>query len=186
MATELEAQALARDIRSLHEDHGVAWKGIGVLLRGRSDLEVYLGALRAADVPYAVEGDRSYYQRREVIEAAALVRSVLDSNDHLALLALLRSAAVGVPDVALIPLWTRGLASRIGALSEPSPELLEALRAELAEMRLPVADGGLRLTVSIGVAECKLETETPEDALNRADAAMYAAKDVGRNAVRVG
>ncbi|MBW1688133.1 MAG: UvrD-helicase domain-containing protein, partial [Deltaproteobacteria bacterium] len=133
-ATELEAQALARDIRSLHEDHGVAWKDVGVLLRGRSDLEVYLGALRAADVPYAVQGDRSYYQRREVIEAAALVRSVLDPNDHLALLALLRSAAVGVPDVALIPLWTRGLASRIGALSEPSPEVLEALRAELVEL----------------------------------------------------
>jgi ATP-dependent helicase/nuclease subunit A len=133
-ATELEAQALAREIRSLHEAHGVAWKEVGVLLRGRSDLEVYLGALRAADVPYAVEGDRSYYQRREVIEATALVRSVLDPNDHLALLALLRSAAVGVPDVALIPLWTRGLASRIGALSEPSPEVLEALRAELVEV----------------------------------------------------
>jgi len=133
-ATQLEAQALARDIRSLREDHGVAWKDIGVLLRGRSDLEVYLGALRAADVPYAVEGDRSYYQRREVIEAAALVRSVLDPNDHLALLTLLRSAVVGVPDVALIPLWARGLASRIGALSEPSPAFLEAFRAELGEL----------------------------------------------------
>ena len=37
------------------------------------------------DVPFAVERDRSYYRRRETIDAAALVRAALDPADPLAL-----------------------------------------------------------------------------------------------------
>ena len=77
-ATEIEAAALAEDVRALHEEHGVAWKEIAVLLRGIGDLDLYLEAFRRARVPFAVGRDKQYYRRREVIEAAALVRSVLD------------------------------------------------------------------------------------------------------------
>ena len=52
-----------------------------------------------------MQSDRKYYQHREVIDAGAMVRAVLDPNDHLALLALLRSPLVGLPDAALFPLW---------------------------------------------------------------------------------
>ncbi len=120
--SRLEARALARDLVALRES-GVAWGSIGVLFRGRADFELYLSELRAAHVPYAVEGDRSYYQRREVIEAAALVRSVLDPNDHLALVTVLRSALVGVPDAALLPLWQQGFAGKLGRLGGPGPTM---------------------------------------------------------------
>jgi ATP-dependent helicase/nuclease subunit A len=82
-----------------------------------------------------VERDRSYYRRREVIEAAALVRCVLDANDHLALLTLLRSAAVGVPDAALIPLWSRELPRRVTELYGYD----ESQQAELADLVTEVA-----------------------------------------------
>jgi ATP-dependent exoDNAse (exonuclease V) beta subunit len=127
-AAQLEAAALAEDIRSLHEDHGVAWRQVAVLLRGLSDLDVYLEELRRARVPFAVGRDTQYYRRREVIEAAALVRCVLDPGDHLALLTVLRSAAVGVPDAALIPLWNRQFPRKMTELREPSPEALAGLR----------------------------------------------------------
>jgi ATP-dependent helicase/nuclease subunit A len=120
-ATELEAAALAEDIRALHEQHRVAWSEIAVLLRGIGDLDLYLEAFRRARVPFAVGRDKQYYRRREVIEAAALVRSVLDPGDHLALLTVLRSATVGVPDAALIPLWNRQL-----------PRLMTELRSATA------------------------------------------------------
>ena len=90
-----------------------------MLMRTWGDLEVYLNALREAGIPYAVAGGRSYFQRREVIDASALVRCVLDPNDHLALLTWLRSPSVGVPDAALIPLWTRGFPRLISALDGP-------------------------------------------------------------------
>jgi ATP-dependent helicase/nuclease subunit A len=115
-AREFEAEALARDLVELRQRHAVAWPRIGVLLRSLVEVDVYLEALRRAGVPYDVAADRSYYQRREIIEAAGLVRCVLDPNDHLALLCYLRSAAVGVPDAALIPLWTRGFPALVTAL----------------------------------------------------------------------
>jgi ATP-dependent helicase/nuclease subunit A len=100
-----EALALARDLRELHDAHGVAWKSVGVLFRSRGDWDVYLGALREARIPFAVEGDRTYYRRREIVDAAAFACAVLDPNDQLALIALLRSSAAGIPDAAWLPLW---------------------------------------------------------------------------------
>jgi ATP-dependent helicase/nuclease subunit A len=127
-AAQIEAAALAADARSLHEEHGVAWKEIAILLRGTGDLDLYLEELRRARVPFAVGRDKQYYRRREVIEAAALVRAVLDPGDHLALLSVLRSPWVGVPDAALIPLWNRQFPRKMTELRSPTPEALGALR----------------------------------------------------------
>jgi len=141
-AAALEARALAADLVRLHRDHGVAWKEVGLLFRSTGDLETYLDALRRAGVPFAVERDRSFYRRREVVEAAALVRAVLDPHDQLALLAVLRSAWVGVPDAALIPLWAQGLPDRARELgvrggtadTESWKSLREAVAAAAREM----------------------------------------------------
>jgi ATP-dependent helicase/nuclease subunit A len=103
-ATEVEALALARDLVEVH-DSGVPWSQMAVLLRTTGDIDVVLEALRAAGVPYSVTREREYYRSREVVEAAALVRCVLDPADQLALLTVLRSDVVGTPDAALIPLW---------------------------------------------------------------------------------
>lgn len=132
-AAEIEARALARDLVRLRREHGVAWREVALLFRGATDLETYLGALRAAEIPFAVEGDRSYYRRREIIEASALVRCVIDPGDALALVTLLRSAAVGVPDAALVPLWARELPARIAALHAPDAAALEAIDALVAD-----------------------------------------------------
>ncbi|HYX24291.1 MAG TPA: UvrD-helicase domain-containing protein [Thermoanaerobaculia bacterium] len=127
-AAQIEAAALAADVRALHEEHGVRWREIALLLRSTGDLDLYLEELRRARVPFAVGRDKQYYRRREVIEAAALVRAVLDPGDHLALLTVLRSATVGVPDAALIPLWNRKLPKRMTELAGPDPGALAALR----------------------------------------------------------
>ncbi len=132
-AARIEGRRLARDLRELHDRHGVAWKSIGVLFRSRGDWEIYLSALREAEIPYAAEGDRSYYRRREIIEAACLVRCILDPNDQLALIAYLRSVAVGVPDAAWIPLWSRGFPDRIAQLDAPDPRALAELAAAIRE-----------------------------------------------------
>lgn len=107
-ATELEAAAIAADLVALRRQ-GERWKDMAILLRGMSQVDLYLEALRRSGVPFAVGRDRHYYRRREVIDAAALVRAVLDPGDHLALLTVLRSPVVGVPDAALIPLWNHEL-----------------------------------------------------------------------------
>ena len=137
-ANAREAQALARHLRALHENRGVAWGDMAVLMRSRGDWEVYLEALRRHGIPFRVEGDRSYYRRREIIEAAAFVRCVLDPDDALALVAALRSSAVGVPDAAWQGLFAIGLPARAAKLGGSSPEALgdlardvEAIAADL-------------------------------------------------------
>jgi ATP-dependent helicase/nuclease subunit A len=131
-AAELEAAAVAADIRDRHAD-GTAWRDFGVLLRSTGDIDVYLQALRDAGVPYLVERDRSYYRRREIIDAAALVRAVVDPGDHVALVAVLRSTLVGVPDAALVPLWSRSFPDRVSELGRDDGELPEDLRRTVLE-----------------------------------------------------
>jgi len=131
-AAELEAAALAADIRQLAAA-GAPWGSFGVLLRSTSRLDTFLLAFRDAGVPYTVERDRSYYRRREVIDAAALVRTVLDPGDQLALVATLRSSAVGVPDAALIPLWTRRFPDRLSEFTAPDEAQLSLLRRLIGE-----------------------------------------------------
>jgi ATP-dependent helicase/nuclease subunit A len=116
-AATLEARAAARDLRELHDAHGVPWRSFGLLFRSRGDWDVYLGALREARIPFSVEGDRTYYRRREIVDAVGFVCCVLDPNDQVALLTLLRSSCAGVPDAAWLPLWEAGfpkLAARLG------------------------------------------------------------------------
>jgi len=137
-ADELEARAIADDLRHLHDREGMAWGDAALLLRSTGDLDLYLEALRRRGVPFAVGRDKQYYRRREVIDAAALVRAVLDPGDHLALLTVLRSPAVGVPDAALVPLWNRGLPRLVTELTEPDPrrldEVAELVRAATREV----------------------------------------------------
>jgi len=133
-AAEIEAEALARDLARLHATQKVPWKDVAILLRALSQVDVYLEALRRAGIPYEVAKDRSYYRRREVIEAAALVRCVLDPNDRLALVTWLRSASVGVPDAAWVPLFARGLPDRVAALEEADEASLGELTGLLREV----------------------------------------------------
>lgn len=144
-ATELEAAALARDLVALHREAGTRWSEVGILVRSGTDLDVYLEGLRDAGVPFVVERDRSYYRRREIVDAAALVKAIVDPTDHVALVAWLRSPAVGVPDAAWLPLWRRGfpeLATRLDGESSAASSELRRLVAEVAR-ELPTDVPGL-------------------------------------------
>ncbi|HLF57937.1 MAG TPA: UvrD-helicase domain-containing protein, partial [Thermoanaerobaculia bacterium] len=131
-ASRIEARAIAADLLAQRRtDPTLNWSECALLARSGGDLELYLQALREAAIPFAVERDRSYWRRREVIDAAALVRAAIDPGDHLALVTLLRSPFVGVPDAALLPLWRARFPERIDRLSAPDSERLAELRALL-------------------------------------------------------
>ncbi len=123
-ATRIEAEALVRDLHQVRSRHGAAWKDCAVLVSSRGRFDVLLDALRRADIPYAADRDIAYYRRREVRDAIALVRCVLDPNDQIALVTALRSSWVGVPDAAWMPLQRRDFARRLRhAMLAPEPDL---------------------------------------------------------------
>ncbi len=61
--------------------------------------------------------------------------------------------------------------------------LAERLRAALAELRVSTAKGEISVTISAGVAERLPADETIDRVIDRADQALYAAKQQGRNCV---
>jgi ATP-dependent helicase/nuclease subunit A len=143
-ACRIEARWIAADLRRRHEA-GAEWKSMALLLRTGSNLDIYLQALREREVEFDVAGDKSYYRRREIIDAASLVRTVIDPHDHLALITALRSCVIGVPDAALIPLWTHGFPAAMSALAGDSPDELAPARASVrrAVAAMPVDVPGL-------------------------------------------
>jgi diguanylate cyclase (GGDEF)-like protein len=68
---------------------------------------------------------------------------------------------------------------------EGAKRVAETLRREISEIRLPWKDATVRITASFGVTAAK-PSEIDRDAIvGRADKAMYAAKEQGRNCVRL-
>lgn len=63
--------------------------------------------------------------------------------------------------------------------------LAERTRERISQTVIPLAGEPYRITISVGLAAVRAD-DTPEALLARADAALYAAKQDGRNACRVG
>jgi ATP-dependent exoDNAse (exonuclease V) beta subunit len=141
--TRLEAEAIASDIRRMHDEAGVPFGDVAVLLRATTAQGELLEAFREWGVPFEVAREREYFRQREIIEAAALVRAVLEPADTLALLTVLRSDAVGVPDIALAPLWDAGLPAVAAVLNGADAAALAAARrvVDIAVTRIEPAPG---------------------------------------------
>ncbi|MGC8915605.1 MAG: UvrD-helicase domain-containing protein [Thermoanaerobaculum sp.] len=130
----LEAEALASHLRELHDAHRVPYSEMAILLRAFSDADTYLEALRRYGVPYATTHDRTYFQRREVLDLACLLHAVVDPEDQLSLTGFLRSPWAGIPDAAWLELKKRGFFDMAARLCGRDGETLQALRALLQEV----------------------------------------------------
>ena len=70
-----------------------------------------------------------------------------------------------------------------GLSCEEAMALAERVRRRIREGIGARLDGGLRVTISLGVAALEYGAQTPLELVNQADAALYAAKEGGRNRV---
>ena len=71
-----------------------------------------------------------------------------------------------------------------GALAQPKQEAAQI--GERIRKRIERTEFAKRqVTVSIGIASCSSEIDTPKDLISAADVALYAAKNHGRNNVQI-
>lgn len=146
LCRDREALAIARDLLELQATGRLNWRDVAILMRQGTKQEIYLGALKRAQIPFVVEGDRSFYQRREIIDAAALLATIFDPHDRLSLVTTLRSPLAGVPDAAWLPLWHAGLPEKMAQVDAPwHPELpqLQAMLHDVAAQLAPLEIPGL-------------------------------------------
>ncbi len=95
------------------------WGDVALLFRATTGLETYEQALRAAGVPYRVDGGKAYFARREVDDALLCLRAIDDPSDGPALYGALHSTFFGFSDDDLFLFWAAGGRFDLFAAAQP-------------------------------------------------------------------
>ncbi len=114
----------------------VMFRDIAILIRTYTPLNPLEEALRSYEVGYRVVGGKYFYRRQEVQQLLAVLQSIDNPNDKVALVAALRSPFFGVSDEDLFLFHARG--GDLNYLEEAHGTVLEqpfSLLRELHEMR---------------------------------------------------
>jgi ATP-dependent helicase/nuclease subunit A len=112
-STMLEARWVARRIRELHGTLRIEVKGVPrtaqfrdmtVLVRNSGVYEDFAAAFEAEEIPYEQSRRKGFFETREAMDLAQLLRAVANPRDEISLAAVLRSPFVAVSDEALLRL----------------------------------------------------------------------------------
>jgi len=142
-----EANFVAQSILGLRGE-GVPWDGIAVFYRTNAQSRVLEDALRRARVPYGIVGGVRFYERREIKDALAYARLVVNPTDDVAFRRAIQTPARGIGAATVERLReaaTRAGRSLLAVAADPpavvtgkprrSLEEFAALMGRLAERR---------------------------------------------------
>ena len=103
-AEEHEARMVAREIgiRRFHEQ--LRWSDFAVLYRANHQARPIEEEFRKANIPYRVIGGTSYFDRKEIADAAAYLRLLVNPRDDLALRRIINFPARGIGRTSLMRL----------------------------------------------------------------------------------
>jgi ATP-dependent exoDNAse (exonuclease V) beta subunit len=163
---EREARWIAHRIARLRELQGYKFRNFAVLCRGGDAMKPILAAFDAAGIPYVCGRRESVLSSREGRDLAALLYTIANPRDTVALATVLRSPLVGLSDEGLLRLrlaggslssGLNGLAHNESAAAGFAPDDAEKLRdftALLRRWRLESTVTPLDLLLSRALADC--------------------------------
>jgi DNA helicase-2/ATP-dependent DNA helicase PcrA len=93
-----EAQWVTREVARLHDGGTMRWKDIAVFYRTNAQSRVLEEHLARHGIPYKVIGGTRFYDRREVKDALAYLRSVVNPADEVSVKRVLNVPKRGVGD----------------------------------------------------------------------------------------
>jgi DNA helicase II / ATP-dependent DNA helicase PcrA len=111
-----EATYVASMARRLHDDDAVNWRELAVLYRTNAQSRVVEEAMMRLGVPYKVVGGTRFYDRREVKDAMAYLRAVVNPVDEVSVKRVLNVPKRGVGDASIAKLDAFAAAHGIGFL----------------------------------------------------------------------
>jgi ATP-dependent helicase/nuclease subunit A len=116
---DVEADAIARYIRSAVDAGHRGWRDFLVLTRKKRRLQPYARALERLQIPLEVSGAGAFGASREVGELAELLLALVDPQDGVALVGVLRGRFFGLSDPQLFAYRQAG--GYFGLFDERSP-----------------------------------------------------------------
>jgi len=96
-----EAQWVTREIARLHDSGEYRWGDIAVFYRTNAQSRVLEESLARHGVPYKVIGGTRFYDRREVKDALAYLRAVVNPSDEVSVKRVLNTPKRGVGDSSI-------------------------------------------------------------------------------------
>jgi superfamily I DNA/RNA helicase len=95
-----EARFAAEEIKELHRDRH-AYRDMAVLYRSNLQARLIEDELRAHGIPYRLFGGQQFFDRKEVKDAAAYLRAVINPRDDISLRRILNYPPRGIGDTTL-------------------------------------------------------------------------------------
>ena len=109
-----EATFVASTARQLHGDDAMNWRDLAVLYRTNAQSRVVEEAMMRLGVPYKVVGGTRFYDRREVKDAMAYLRAVVNPADEVSVKRVLNVPKRGIGDASVAKLDALAAAEGIG------------------------------------------------------------------------
>jgi DNA helicase-2/ATP-dependent DNA helicase PcrA len=91
-----EAELVVDEMRRRHDEDGIPWKQMAVLYRVNALSRVLEEAFRNASVPYVIARGTAFYARKEVKDALAYLRLVVNQNDEVSLQRIVNDPPRGI------------------------------------------------------------------------------------------
>ncbi len=98
---EREAEFVAEFLRDKRGEGAYRWSDFAVLYRSNQQSRVLEQVFRRQRLPYRIVGGRSFFERKEVLDAVAFVQAGLNPKDELSLLQILNVPPRGLGDKAV-------------------------------------------------------------------------------------
>ena len=104
-----ESQWVAHEIARLHDEGQARWGDVAVFYRTNAQSRVIEDQLIRAGIPYKVIGGTRFYDRREVKDALAYVKAVVNPVDEVSLKRILNIPKRGIGDstIGRLDAWAR-------------------------------------------------------------------------------
>ena len=99
-----EATWAARSMQDVHDDHAVMWKEIAVFYRTNGQSRVVEDAMMRFGIPYKVVGGTRFYDRREIKDAMAYLRTVVNPADEVSVKRVLNVPKRGIGETSVAKL----------------------------------------------------------------------------------
>ncbi len=96
-----EAQFVARELARLHDGGTSRWGDCAVFYRTNAQSRVLEESLMRAGIPYKVIGGTRFYDRREIKDALAYVKAVVNPSDEVSVKRVLNIPKRGVGDTSV-------------------------------------------------------------------------------------